>query len=229
MAMFGKVEYWDERYRETESCGPYDWYQSYQSLRHLLSIQALTAATKIDAGKAFPTYDQCRVLILGCGNSTFGEDMIRDGWKGPIANVDFSSVVIEQMKKKYCNAEFTQKYNCPEMKFICADITQGFPFEDKSFDLIICKGTFDAILCGTGSVVSAKTVVRECHRVLSDTHGVFFLVSYGNSDSRVVYLEHDNDLSFYWKEVSIHHVGRRQQVRYVSKFSSMINYHRLSV
>jgi SAM-dependent methyltransferase len=195
------------------SSGPYDWYQSYQSVRHLLSIQALVAATKLDLDKAFPTYDKCRVLILGCGNSTFGEDMIRDGWKGPITNVDFSSVAIEQMKMKYCNTAFTEKYDCPEMKFIRADISKGLPFDDKSFDLIICKGTFDAILCSAGSVASAKTVVAECSRVLVNGHGVLFLVSYGNPDSRVVFLEHENDLSFYWKEVSIHNVGRKQQGR----------------
>lgn len=171
------------------------------------------AATKLDSGKSFPSYDQCRVLILGCGNSTFGEDMIRDGWKGQITNVDFSSEVIEQMKKKYCNPEFTVKFGCPEMKFVCADITKGLPFSNQSFDLIVCKGTFDAILCGIGSVNNAKVVVGECARVLADGHGVFFLVSNGNPDSRVVFLEHDNDISFYWKEVSIHHTGRKNHGR----------------
>ncbi len=171
------------------------------------------AATKLESGKSFPSYDQCRVLILGCGNSTFGEDMIRDGWKGPITNIDFSSEVIQQMKRKYCRAEFTQKYGCPEMNFVCADITRGFPFDDKSFDLIVCKGTLDAILCSTGSVSSAKSVVGECARVLANGHGVFFLVSHGNPDSRVVFLEHDNDLSFYWNEVSIHHTGQKTRGR----------------
>ena len=139
--------------------------------------------------------------------------MIRDGWKGPITNVDFSPVVIEQMKKKYANAAFAKKYDCPEMKFVCADITEGFPFDDKSFDLIVCKGTLDAILCGEGSVASAKMVIAECSRVLANGHGVLFLVSNGNPDSRVEFLEHENDLSFYWKEVSIHNVGRKHQSR----------------
>lgn len=171
------------------------------------------AATKSQAEQGFVSYEKCRVLILGCGNSTFGEDMIRDGWRGPISNIDFSSVVIEQMKKKYCNQEFSDRYQCPEMKFICADITKGLPFKDHCFDLIVCKGTFDSILCGAGSVASAKTVIAECSRVLANGHGVLFLVSFGNPDSRVVFLEHDNDLSYYWQEVSIHNIGRKVQGR----------------
>jgi RAT1-interacting protein len=174
------------------------------------------AATKLDPLTPFPSHDKCRVLILGCGNSTFAGDMIQDGWKGPIANIDFSSVVIEQMKTIY-DGEFLKNFNCPKMEFVCADITEGLPFEDKSFDLIICKGTFDAILCSSGSASNAKTVVAECSRVLANGHGVLFLVSYGNPDSRVVFLEHQHDLSFYWKEVSIHTVGRqtRNGTKYV--------------
>jgi SAM-dependent methyltransferase len=175
------------------------------------------AATKLDASTPFPNYDKCRILILGCGNSTFAADMVRDGWKGPITNVDFSSVAIEQMKEKY-NQEFCARFECPKMDFVCADITKELPFEDKSFDLIVCKGTFDAILCGAGSVANATTVVAECSRVLANGHGVLFIVSYGNPDSRVVFLEHQNDLSFYWKEVSIHKLGRQTQngPKYVS-------------
>lgn len=158
----------------------------------------------------FPSHERCRVLILGCGNSTFGGDMIQDGWKGRITNVDFSSVVIEQMKERY-TADFYKSHRCPPMEHICTDITKGLPFPEKSFDLIICKATFDAVLCSSGSVANAKTVISECSRVLANGHGVLFLVTYGNPDSRVVFLEHENDLSFYWQEVSIHTVCRQTQ------------------
>jgi RAT1-interacting protein len=153
----------------------------------------------------FPSYETCRVLVLGCGNSTFGEEMRNDGWLGPIVNVDFSKVVIDQMKKKYEGTNYGE-IGGRAMKFICADIVEGLPFQDNSFDLIICKGTLDAILCSTESTISAKKVISECSRVLANGHGCLFLVSYANPDSRVEFLEHDNDLSFYWKEVSIHTV-----------------------
>ena len=128
------------------------------------------ATTKLNGMKRFPEYDRCRVLILGCGNSPFGEKMMNDGW-GSVVNIDFSSVVIEQMKKKY-------KDYSDSMKFICADITKGIPFSDGSFDLIICKGTFDAILTSSGSVCSAKILVSECSRVLANGHGGRYFESY---------------------------------------------------
>jgi hypothetical protein len=74
--------------------------------------------------------------------------------------------------------------------------------------LIICKATLDAVLCSSGSVANAKRIVEESVRLLANGHGVFFLVSYANPDSRVVFLEHQNDLSYYWQEVSTHTVSR---------------------
>lgn len=137
--------------------------------------------------------------------------MLQDGWKGPITNVDFSSVVIEQMKTKY-DEEFLKNFDHkPELDFVCTDITEGLPFEDKSFDLIICKGTFDAILCSDGSVANIKTVVSECSRVLATGHGILFLVSHGNVDSRIVFLEHDNDIKYYWEEWDVKRIGRKTQ------------------
>eukprot|EP00934_Nitzschia_sp_Nitz4_P002010 Nitzschia sp. Nitz4//scaffold298_size22859//10037//12090//NITZ4_008530-RA/size22859-augustus-gene-0.4-mRNA-1//-1//CDS//3329546326//2010//frame0 len=208
MAMYGKAEYWDERYKATECQGPYEWYQPYHCLRHLLSADALAAATKLDSRIQFPSHDKCRILMLGCGNSSFGEDMKRDGWTGPMTSMDFSSVVIEQLKARYSEMGVASDCWSETTHFVCTDVTKGIPLKDKSVDLIVCKGTLDSILCSAGSSANARKVIQECHRVLADDHGVLFLVSHGNPDSRVVFLEHENDLSFYWKEVSVHKLNR---------------------
>ena len=122
-----------------------------------------------------------------------------------MVNLDFSSVVIDQMKARYTGASNTIK---PEMEFLCHDITTGLPFEDESFDLIICKGSFDAVLCSDGSVANIRRFVQESVRCLAPGHGVFFVVTHGNPDSRLVYLEHDNDINFYWDGVSCHNLER---------------------
>ena len=49
----------------------------------------------------FPLKEHCKVLIVGCGSSRLGEDMMKDDWVGGIVNVDYSKVVIEQMKKRH--------------------------------------------------------------------------------------------------------------------------------
>lgn len=159
---------------------------------------------------AFPSRELCRVLILGCGNSSFGQDMINDGWTGDIVNVDYSSVVIDQMIKKHDTIDEGEEKQAT-MRYVCADITHGLPFDDGSFDLIICKGTFDAILCSNGSVSSIKRLVAECDRVLAHGHGCLIVVTHGNPDNRVVFLEHENDPTYYWKGICIATVPKRNK------------------
>jgi SAM-dependent methyltransferase len=183
------------------------------------STTAAAAATTSSPTRAadapcFPPRDKCRVLILGCGNSTFGEDMLRDGWTGKIVNVDFSSVVIDQMKTKYNDAFYqrlSRNKNVPApvepMDFICADVTEELQFSDESFDLIVCKGSFDAVLCSAGSVANIRHLTEECVRLLTG-NGVFFLVTHGNQDNRLVFLEYQNDIHYYWEGVTIHHIPR---------------------
>lgn len=131
--------------------------------------------------------------------------MVNDGWVGGITNVDFSPVVIAQMKEKYKRVYSEGSFpGTPKMDFICADMTKTLPFETDSFDLIICKGSFDAVL--TSCKASIQGVVSEAHRVLTSGHGVFFLVTNGNPDSRLEYLEHKYELGYYWQGVSVHPV-----------------------
>jgi SAM-dependent methyltransferase len=168
----------------------------------------VTTALSSSSCSDFPSRDESRILILGCGNSTLGEDMMRDGWKGEIVNVDFSEAVISQMKAKYNDAFYSNLYGeqgssaIRKMQFICADVTERLPFSSESFDLIICKGSFDAVLCGS----KVRGVVAELHRVLARGHGIFFLVTNGNPDSRLEYLEHKNDINHYWQGVNVHTV-----------------------
>jgi SAM-dependent methyltransferase len=175
----------------------------------------------------FPSREDCRVLILGCGNSTFGEDMIKDGWTGRITQVDFSRQVIDQMKHRY-NDEFydkmkveknqriknpnpskTKSRNIKKMEFCCVDVTDETSmmkqFDTSSYDLIICKGIFDAILTCATPTISIQKFVRQCHRILSSNGtGILFVVTNGNPDSRLEYLEYNYDLNYYWSGVNIH-------------------------
>ena len=48
----------------------------------------------------FTDYDAPRILVLGCGNSKLSELIYNNG-HADITNVDFSSVVIKDMKDRY--------------------------------------------------------------------------------------------------------------------------------
>ena len=64
MPNYGDPKYWDKRY--TDNAGTiFDWLEDYQSLKSLLS-ELLTPESK--------------VLILGCGNAKFSEDLYDDGF-----------------------------------------------------------------------------------------------------------------------------------------------------
>lgn len=221
--------------------GPYEWYQDYNSLSHLLNPLTLSgcyAAPNPQGNLIFSsgpttapvTLDfnhtnnclqppDCRVLVLGCGNSQLGQHMYEAGWASNpgsrFVQLDFSSVVIDQMKARYNDQYYETLWGagakqCPRMDFVCCDVTEGLPYEDGSFDLIICKGIFDAILCSLGSLCSIRRLVKDCIRLLDGDSGVLFVCTYGNPDSRVVFLEDkDGGYEEYWRSVSVEKLPSR--------------------
>ena len=230
----------------------YEWFQSYDGFRHLLTAEMLSPANGVSTSKprrtievrdrdgnmvprsivcpdetprlaptCFPPRADCRVLILGCGNSSLGEAMLQDGWTGGIVNVDFSEVVIEQNKERY-NEEFYNTFNkshkhaagspsteIKPMEFVCADVTTELPYEDGSFDLVICKGTLDAILCSAGSIANAKRMMHESCRLLRDKHGAMVVVTHASPDNRLVFFENHGDE--WWAGLNVHHLSKNRR------------------
>jgi SAM-dependent methyltransferase len=179
-----------------------------------LPAQANTAVTAQSTSSygEFPDRSQARVLIAGCGNSLLPFDMIRDGWTGGLVGIDFASNAIHQMQTRLLNSNLvsdvaTERSKQPKeiLDFICADLTQPLHGYDLgSFDLILVKGTFDAILCSDSSRANAMSFIRNCVQLLSPNHGVLLIITTGNPDNRLEYLEYHNELSFYWRNVSVH-------------------------
>lgn len=215
---------------------------------------------------SFPSAKDCRVLILGCGNSEVSEEMLSDGFS-TITNVDISSVVIGQMREKYTdewykqlntrlwrerkldegghntnesvnsakspgkNAETNKSSSTSDspnnskvkpktrgslskttndrpllmnkMLFECVDITKSLPFPGESYDLIVCKGTFDAVLCAANTLEKVKKMMNECHRVLNSQHGVMLIISYGEPANRLNCFDKSK-----WKEVKTYSVPK---------------------
>ncbi|KAL6646203.1 hypothetical protein ACP70R_017811 [Stipagrostis hirtigluma subsp. patula] len=155
---YGEAWYWDERYRK--EAGPFDWYQKYPALAPLLRLYVA------------PHH---RLLLVGCGNSVFGENMVDDGYQD-IVNIDISSVVIEQMKKKY--------HDKPQLKYMKMDVKNMSDFESGSFDAVIDKGTLDSIMCGQNSQENATQMLDEVNRILKEK-GVYILITYGDPSYRL--------------------------------------------
>lgn len=79
------------------------------------------------------------MLNLGCGNSIFSEQMYDDEYLH-IFNMDISQFCIDQMKER-------NEISRPKMKWQVMS-AMDLKFSDNSFDLIVDKGTVDALICG---------------------------------------------------------------------------------
>lgn len=82
MPNYGEASYWDARYNKYKD-QMFDWLESYNSLKGILGEYL---------------HPDHKILILGCGNANFSEDLYDAGFHH-IWNIDISSVVINQMKK----------------------------------------------------------------------------------------------------------------------------------
>jgi ubiquinone/menaquinone biosynthesis C-methylase UbiE len=162
MAHYGKPEYWDERY--TKDTDQFDWYQRYAGVKDILT-------KKLKTNHA--------ILNIGCGNSRLSEEMYDDGYQN-ITNIDISQVVINQMiektKEKYSNLKF-KKMDVRELEL-----------PNESFDIVIDKGTLDAILCGDNAAQNAELMLKEVYRVLAPT-GIYICITYGIPEQREMYFK----------------------------------------
>ncbi|XP_020575796.1 methyltransferase-like protein 13 isoform X3 [Phalaenopsis equestris] len=173
---YGEPAYWDQRYREDPS--PFDWYQKYKALAPLFHLYIR------------PSH---HILLVGCGNSTLGEDLVSDGYLD-VVNIDISSVVVEAMQKKFEGKA--------ELKYIKMDVRDMSVFESGSFDAVIDKGTLDSLMCGQNAHLNAIKMLEEVGRILKN-NGVYILITYGEPSYRLHLLK---ELQFW--TINLHIIDR---------------------
>ena len=169
MAQYGKPEYWEDRYNKDKE--PFDWYQRWSGIKDVVTqfIQPNHQILNVGAGSS-------RKFLTSNSSLGLTEEMFQDGFEN-ITSIDISTTVVKQMQEVY-----REKY--PSLIYKQMDVRQMSAFEDKSFDVVIDKGTFDSILCGDGSGPNAEQMLSEISRVLTDD-GVYICISYGLKESRV--------------------------------------------
>lgn len=117
--------------------------------------------------------------------------MYDDGYHN-IVNIDYSSIVVEQMKAQHV-------YLRPEMEWHEMDI-RALQFPDHSFDVAIDKGTMDAMMTSSGSVWDPpQQVIDDCTqevnevaRILHHPFGTFIYLTFGQPHFRKRYLLRDD-------------------------------------
>lgn len=174
MPQYGDPDYWDKRYSQQKH-KTFDWLENWASLKD----------------KIEPLIDKdSRILILGCGNALFSEEMYDAGYEN-IDNMDISSVVIDVMKERNLDR--------PKMTWEVMDV-MDMSYPDGVYDIAIDKSTIDALLCGSHAFLNVAKMTREVQRILKPG-GYYFVISYGRPENRNAHLEREHlDFTF---EVSI--------------------------
>ncbi|XP_029888639.2 eEF1A lysine and N-terminal methyltransferase isoform X1 [Aquila chrysaetos chrysaetos] len=101
-----------------------------------------------------------QVLVVGCGNSELSEQMYDVGMCEDIVNIDVSDAVIRQMQER-------SRSKRPKMSYLLMDMLQ-MDFPDAHFQVVLDKGTLDAILTDEEEATLAKVdkMFAEISRVL---------------------------------------------------------------
>ena len=181
MPNYGETTYWDQRYAASKG-EMFDWLEDYQALKDILK----------DYLKP-----ESKILILGCGNANFSEDLYDAGYEH-IWNIVISSVVIHQM--------IIRNQHRKLMKYEVMDVC-NLRYPDNFFDIAIDKSTIDALLCGENSYVITAIMLKEAQRVVKEDGGVYFAISYGKPQYRSFHLERPF-LSWDLKEFMFYPVGK---------------------
>ena len=116
-SVFKTKGYWESRFAVEDE---YEWLASFPAVKE--NLARLLPEPKLDP----------KILVVGCGNSKFSEQLHDAGWTN-ITSIDFSAVVIERMST---NPSALAR---PKMQWIVMDMLTLEGFEDKSFDVVIDK------------------------------------------------------------------------------------------
>ena len=156
---FGTIEYWEKSYKDNPM-KMYDWLEKYNDIKHLIN----SSVKKTD-----------KILMVGCGNSLLSKDMFDDGYSN-ITNTDLSVNCIEQMIELH--------KECKGMIWEVCDVRDMSKYMDDSFDVIIDKGTLDALCCGDDAHRDTCMMMHEMYRLLKQG-GKYLCISFAPKNRRI--------------------------------------------
>ena len=127
-------------------------YPSKQSKQSTLAASLNVASYELNS---IENQRQQSILMLGCGNSKLGEEMVKEGgFKGPVVQVDVSNNVVENMRQR-CSDLVSEG----SMNFVQDDATELSAFRDGMVDACLDKGLLDAIFCAEGTCKKKRLMI----------------------------------------------------------------------
>lgn len=176
---------WDRFYAETSSSGTnfknFEWFFSFEAVGH--SIMALLE------NRADPDAPIC-VLDIGCGTSDLGPSVYRHSVVPvEVTCADISPVAVRLMEDHLRTLTPRPGNPSSALRFAemdCVQLSQHFA--SRSVDLILDKGTTDALLRSKEGKRKAQLVLRQCLKVLRSS-GSLLQFSDEDPDARLPWLE----------------------------------------
>jgi EEF1A lysine methyltransferase 4 len=128
------------------------------------------------------------ILIPGCGSSTLGAFLYKEGYTN-ITQIDTSKVVVNQMSNFYSDLD--------QMEYTTMDATRMEFIPDNCFDLVIDKALFDCVLTNSNNMTTITALVKEMYRV-TKPGGSYVMISHSPPEAREDFLKGENG-SIMWR------------------------------
>jgi 2-polyprenyl-3-methyl-5-hydroxy-6-metoxy-1,4-benzoquinol methylase len=147
--------------------GTFEWVVDFQTIKSFLSPEFTGLSGHIE---------EQRVLVVGCGTSTLSKDVVDLNY-AEVVSIDNDSACIDHMSSLY--------QGNPRLKWYTYDVVEctghsamiDSDSSSEMFDLVLDKGTLDAVLV-EGAVYS---MLSEVHRFMKPG-GVYVLFSINSED-----------------------------------------------
>ena len=106
-----------------------------------------------------------------------------------MTSCDYSPVVINKMKER-CSEKMSMKCMVASEVSLVGDVEDihHMSYPDESFDVVIDKGTLDAIICGDEATCFPDKVLLEVNRVLKKD-GVYICITFGMPEKLMDYFQ----------------------------------------
>lgn len=202
---------WDRFYTETSSRTAtfknFEWFFGFDAVRDFI-MPFLQTKSHPDA--------LLQVLDMGCGTSALGPGIYRHS-PAPVqvTCADISPIAVRLMQE-HVQTQAVQPHNLSsKLEFVELDCTQlQRHYRTNVMDLIVDKGTTDALLRSKEGKVKASLVLKQCLKVLRSS-GSLLQFSDEDPDARLLWLETEaQEQGVMAADVGVQEVGELRGVCY---------------
>ncbi|XP_067299837.1 citrate synthase-lysine N-methyltransferase CSKMT, mitochondrial isoform X2 [Pseudorasbora parva] len=201
---------WDRFYTENGSKGQFknfEWFFGFHSVKDFI-LPTLQTMSHSGIGPF-------NILDMGCGTSALGPCIYRTSpCAVKVTCADISPVAVKLMEKNTNLASIQPCNPSSALAFLELDCTKlRGHFGTRSLDMILDKGTTDALVRSKEGQVKAGQIMRQCLQVLNPS-GVLLQFSDEDPDARLIWIEKEIRGAEQTADVGVHEVGELRGVSY---------------